>query len=544
MTIDCQTFLADLSGALTTYDRARVEDLCSDLVERITTSGQLCTPRDARRMLGLLRRKRLFVPMERIGEALIGGGERDAGVRADYVQALIDQGKLRPAEMELRQILSEHVGVGRPIPHKAMGLLGRVFKQRYVAMKNPPLGAAILQQAVDAYQQAFAVDPTEYWYGINLVALAARAQRDDVPLTRAPDPQELARTILAALGKKERENLASFDLATCAEAAIALGDSAAAFDWIRDYLLRQDTDAFEVSSTFRQLIEIWQLNDEVDPGRSILPLLRHAIATRSGGVVELGRAQMRAGLSAGTRTSFERAFGADSAKTLAWYRAMMDAARGVARICSRVEPDKGIGSGFLVRARDFLSGPTLAGLEKNELVLLTNAHVVSNQHPTALRPNVAAATFEALEEEKRQVNLREVLWESLELDAALVRLDSPVVPSPALAYDLASEQQPPTFDERVQRRVFVIGHAGGGALSISLQDSLQVGWSDPRVHYRTPTEPGNSGSPVFDDFWNVLALHHAACEGIPRPNGTGTYDANEGIWIQAIRAKAAGSPRG
>jgi V8-like Glu-specific endopeptidase len=55
------------------------------------------------------------------------------------------------------------------------------------------------------------------------------------------------------------------------------------------------------------------------------------------------------------------------------------------------------------------------------------------------------------------------------------------------------------------------------------------------VHYRTPTEPGNSGSPVFDDLWRLVAFHHAGKSDMRKLNGKpGTYEANEGINILAI----------
>jgi V8-like Glu-specific endopeptidase len=60
--------------------------------------------------------------------------------------------------------------------------------------------------------------------------------------------------------------------------------------------------------------------------------------------------------------------------------------------------------------------------------------------------------------------------------------------------------------------------------------------NDRLVHYRTPTEGGSSGSPVFDEEgWTVVALHHAGRRDMPRLDGKGTYEANEGIQIHAIQ---------
>src|SRR5262249_17323926 len=66
----------------------------------------------------------------------------------------------------------------------------------------------------------------------------------------------------------------------------------------------------------------------------------------------------------------------------------------------------------------------------------------------------------------------------------------------------------------------------------------------PRVlHYRSPTEGGSSGSPVSDDEWRLIGLHHAGGTRIPALNGAGgTYAANEGITIDAIRGGLAHRP--
>ena len=65
--------------------------------------------------------------------------------------------------------------------------------------------------------------------------------------------------------------------------------------------------------------------------------------------------------------------------------------------------------------------------------------------------------------------------------------------------------------------------------------NLLLDHEDPRIHYRTPTEGGSSGSPVFNRQWDLIGLHHAGSKTMQRLNGkAGTYAANEGIWLRAI----------
>ncbi len=52
-------------------------------------------------------------------------------------------------------------------------------------------------------------------------------------------------------------------------------------------------------------------------------------------------------------------------------------------------------------------------------------------------------------------------------------------------------------------KAYVVGHPMGSGLQISLNDSLllDVDEAERLVHYRTPTDPGSSGSPVFNTDW-------------------------------------------
>ncbi|MCK7580470.1 MAG: serine protease [Chromatiales bacterium] len=48
-------------------------------------------------------------------------------------------------------------------------------------------------------------------------------------------------------------------------------------------------------------------------------------------------------------------------------------------------------------------------------------------------------------------------------------------------------------------KAFVVGHPSGSGMQISLHDSQLLDIDDEQrlLHYRTPTEPGSSGNPVF-----------------------------------------------
>jgi len=225
-------------------------------------------------------------------------------------------------------------------------------------------------------------------------------------------------------------------------------------------------------------------------------------------------------------TDLERVFGVDRFVSLDWYRRGLTRCAGVARIGR--EATRGIGTGFL------LKGATLHPTLGEELYLLTNSHVVSPspQLPDTVRPADAIVTFEGLTgAEGKSWIVKKLIFNSpiSELDATLLQLDH-YVPG-VEPYPIA----PALPDRNSERRLYVVGHPLGGGLSFSLQDNLLLDWDDRRVHYRTPTEPGSSGSPVFDDQWRLIALHHSGNSNMRKLNEKpGTYEANEGINILAI----------
>ncbi len=115
-------------------------------------------------------------------------------------QALIDQGMLSGAEPYLRELIQDpEASVAEQA--EAHGLMGRIYKQRYVdeaGKASPERGQRNLQRSFDEYQFCYAADPkANTWHGINMVALLARAEKDKIALKGATDGRALARTILA-----------------------------------------------------------------------------------------------------------------------------------------------------------------------------------------------------------------------------------------------------------------------------------------------------------------------------------------------------------
>jgi hypothetical protein len=80
--------------------------------------------------------------------------------------------------------------------------------------------------------------------------------------------------------------------------------------------------------------------------------------------------------------------------------------------------------------------------------------------------------------------------------------------------------------------LFILQHPEGEPLKLALELRAVIGLEGEgrRVRYTTNTMPGSSGSPVFDQNWNLVALHHAGDR-----NWVPTY--NEGIPISLIRAQ-------
>jgi len=508
-------------------EREELARLAGEVANAGTLEGVAPTPEQVIALASTLRAHRLFPELCGLSESAPAKRMDSPTLRRLHAQALIEGGKLAEAEALLRGLLAsaEHL--------EAKGLLGRIEKQRYVDQmlgqgKGKP---AQLRKAVDAYLEAYERDARKpVWHAVNAVALIALGERRKVRHERRAEAPRIAHAIAKRLQQDfERDKAGYWDLLTLGEACLALGAVDAAELWYRRAIDVPDVEPFALASSVRQLKEVWGLNANEGAGRRLLPPLEAALARR--GKVALFTAEaIRRG---DADDKLEKIFGDTGFMSPEKIRLGLKRCEAVGRV--EETTGDGVGTGFAI------PGNELSGALPGRHVFVTNNHVVSSTNPDALRIAGAQVTFHALRDAGGKpftTRFTSILRESPpdRLDYTVLELENQ--PPGLEPYPIADAL--PSVNSG--QRLYVIGHPRGGGLMFSMQDNRLIDYGAPtdcRVHYRTPTEPGSSGSPVFNGGWDLVALHHSGSATMSRIHGTGTYEANEGIWIQSIRNSMA-----
>jgi S1-C subfamily serine protease len=179
----------------------------------------------------------------------------------------------------------------------------------------------------------------------------------------------------------------------------------------------------------------------------------------------------------------------------------------------RIRTQSSLGSGFLC----------------GDGVIMTNHHVI------AAAQAAQASEFDFFYELDRQALVKEaqvvkarpegLFFSDETLDFTLVQVEA----VPAGVTPLTLKRARLTKDERVS----IIQHPGGHYKKISMQNNF-VAYADAQVvHYTTSTDLGSSGSPVFNEAFEVVAIHHSG--GMLEEPGSGRrYLRNGGSMMIAV----------
>jgi endonuclease G, mitochondrial len=197
--------------------------------------------------------------------------------------------------------------------------------------------------------------------------------------------------------------------------------------------------------------------------------------------------------------AFERIIGDTDLVDINYFDLGINSARSVCRIQVRSETGTmlGMGTGFMV-------SPSL---------LLTNHHVLDSLDHC--RRSLADFNFEDdIDFTPKPIKTfpltpDRLFYTSEELDFTLIAVRPQALDGTALSnfgfLRLLSASGKVLKGECVS----IIQHPNGGTKEACLRENKVVDLPDDFIHYLTDTNPGSSGSPVFNDQWIVAALHHA-----------------------------------
>jgi V8-like Glu-specific endopeptidase len=518
------------------------------IADALTRGDAAITAAKVRSAVEALNSGLLFEHTRLLGDTWRSRQDFDPTITRRHAQALIELSALDGAETVLKDGLAR-VSVpdaGAQARRERLeyeGLLGRIDKQRFVETGDlDALGRATERYLAQYHQPGLNQPERPYWHGINAVALLAREEREGVGRQGAIASGALAKNIYEEVaGKFASDRHDVWLAATACEASLARGDCDQAEFWLYRLLHHPRVRPFHVNSLRRQLQEIWQASP-VGVGQSCADrltgiLTRHLMRTDSRFSLSTADLQKATQAMGGDTAGLEKNFSGESGFTVDTIKGMLAACRSIG--CVTNTAGERLGTGFLV------NGGALKEAFGTAPVFVTNAHVISSDVANAIRPDTARITFELESVDAgspRFYSVADVLFTSPPgasgkpdggLDVTVVRLaglTSSFTP-------LATAGNLPLIDAKA--RAYVIGHPRGSGLQISLQDSLLLDIDDDEqlVHYRTPTDPGSSGSPVFNKDWQVIALHHSGSSKTPRLHGQGFYEANEGIALSSIKRR-------
>lgn len=529
---------------------------------------------DIRQVLASLRSVRAFDMVARTADRGLARAPQDTAIRCAYGQALIDTGQTQAA-IEILKTVINMPGVSARDRDEAYGMIGRANKQIYVdhiTSSAIPISLRqaykpYLARAIESYGAVYDANTPgrNFWHGINLVGLLQLARDDghgNIPNPAGIAPEEIARRIIAALEPQASSGTDPWIAGTLGQAYLAIGDYQNAAKYYGLFARHDKLDAFALMGTVRQIEQVARLTPGSGGGGPILAMLKNMQIGKDEGKFTLPGDELKSLRAYSTSKEYQEYRETNVAGggfiQLDQLQKVVARAAGVVAICDVT--GKTHGTGFLI------SGGSLHKSWEGETLLLTNAHVMSQEgkpghEPGTLSPGSTRVVLEDGGAEGLQID-PELLWQSAvcEHDAVLARVTSKIGTNRVLPLSDGKaklEVENPDLGKE-GTRISVIGHPLGGPLSLSIVGNLSgangrlVGQGgrvkedgDPvYLHYRAPTEPGNSGSPVFEaGGWNVIGLHHMGFdqfEGRPKLCGSpGKYMANEGVSIDSIRRAIA-----
>lgn len=205
----------------------------------------------------------------------------------------------------------------------------------------------------------------------------------------------------------------------------------------------------------------------------------------------------------------EKVFGENTLRHIYILNLALEASKAVVHL----RTPKGAGTGFMI----------------TQELLMTNNHVIASREQAKQTEYTFNYQLD-FNGKECEIQMAQTLPEgefytNAELDYTIISLKNlPAFGSPLL---LNSKQM------RRDDRVAIIQHPGGHLKKISMQNNF-VAYADASiVQYTTSTLPGSSGSPVFDEEFKVVGIHHSGGM-LLEPGTKQSYLRNAGTSMIAV----------
>jgi V8-like Glu-specific endopeptidase len=201
--------------------------------------------------------------------------------------------------------------------------------------------------------------------------------------------------------------------------------------------------------------------------------------------------------------------------------------KAVARVAIQFEdlPNAGIATGFMVSSSLFMTNNHVIGSKDN-----------ASKFELHFNYQYALDGSTIMNFTKYDLDPEGFFYTNPDLDFTIVKVKSRSATSGGTATDVRAGDEfghvslVTSFFYSVGQLTNVIQHPQGRPKEIALHENKIDAIYANVVRYTTDTEPGSSGSPVFNNSWKLIALHHSAGEQGP----DGKYVDNEGIRIDRI----------